>query len=80
MREKEGDRYYHAASNACERIVTALCNNTLYLNEYMVRVRIYPVILYNLHTYLLLRTTTYCGNRFGSCLLSADHLAPFINW
>lgn len=51
MREKEGDRYYHAASNACERIVTALCNNTLYLNEYMVRVRIYPVILYNLLTY-----------------------------
>lgn len=80
MREKEGDCYYYVVSNVCERIVIVFCNNILYLNEYMVCVCIYLVILYNLYIYLLLCIIMYCGNCFGFCLLLVDYLVFFINW
>lgn len=61
MREKGGDCYYHVCVKGSVPVVLCSASNTVSILECMVRVRIYHVILYDLHTYILtyLRTTVY---------------------
>lgn len=57
MREKGGDCYYHVCVKGSVPVVLCSASNIVSILECMVRVRIYPIILYDLHTYIL---TYYC--------------------
>lgn len=57
MREKGGDCYYHVCVKGSVPVVLCSASNIVSMLECMVRVRIYPIILYDLHTYIL---TYYC--------------------
>lgn len=77
MREKGGDCYYHVCVKGSVPVVLCSASNIVSMLECMVRVRIYPIILYDLHylhTYVLLYI--YGNLLFGSCL--SDHLASLL--